>query len=185
MKILMLGDSITALMPTNLINAEVDNKSLFGAPIKHIAKLIDNVNLKSYDKIIILAGINDFVLPKIYTDFPAKTDKDIAAELSALVQVIKENTPAQIIVQSLYPISSDLFSQEYSSNHIKNMNNLIKDFCKILNVSYFDMHATLADKNGTLNAKYAMEDGLHPNKLGYQIICDKINTELLQEKAKQ
>ena len=185
MKVLMLGDSITALTPTNLINAEVDNKSLFGATIKYVAKLLDDIDLKSYDKIILLAGINDFVLPTVYTELPSKTDEEIVNELFALVQVLKENSPAEIIVQSLYPIKTNHFDHNYSSSHINNINSLIKKECKKQDAKYFDIHSTLADENDNIKTKYFMDDGLHPNQLGYQVICEKINNEIINQKTKQ
>ena len=181
MKILMLGDSITAMMPTELIDAQVDNKSLYGGIIKYIAKILDNLDLMVYDKIVVLAGINDFLLPTVYHELETKNDEEIVNELFALVQVLKENSTADIFVQSIYPIYTNHFDHDFAAKHIKNMNELIKSSCDKYKTQYLDVYKMLVDGDGNLNLKYAQEDGLHPNKQGYEKICERINNEVVKK----
>ena len=59
----------------------------------------------------------------------------------------------------------------YSLNRekIKALNEILKNYAAANNIVYVDYYSTMVDKRLGLNIEYS-NDGVHPNKTGYQIM---------------
>ena len=66
---------------------------------------------------------------------------------------------------------------------IKALNEILKNYAKSNNVVYVDYYSAMIDERLGLNIEYS-KDGVHPNKIGYQImepIVEKAISLVLQK----
>ena len=174
-KILLLGDSIIAHMPNNLIGNE--NDEIINAGTENIG--IGNchnyvwpiVSKQEIDIIVLLIGINNILRP----DCDYDNMESLKDTVKKMINFINElNTPyVHLIVQSVYPTRNEEVNKK-----IQIFNDKIFEHCYQLEIEYLDIYELLTDKDGLLKETYT-NDGIHLNEFGYNLIANQINEEFL------
>ena len=175
--IVFFGDSITDFYDLNKYykGYYVVNSGIAGDKTKDLLEQIDKrVYIYNPTKVFILIGTNDIAFTDLSND-------EIANNIEKIIKKIQENRPkAKIYVESIYPVNNtddkkvnkDIVKNR-SNKRIKEINSILKEKCKYLNVKYINMYAKLTDEEGNLNIDYTKE-GLHLNDNGYKVVTKKI-----------
>jgi len=164
-KIIFLGNSITQfgnwkklLKDSSVINRGIAGDITFGV-LNRLGEVIAHKPAKLFIKI----GIND-----ISKNIP---DEVIVENILTMVRKVKIESPhSQIFVQSILP-TNDAAKEEYpdavnKNDHVVNVNNQLIKHAKSFGYTYIDLYSVFTDKEGRLDARYAV-DGLHLNDSGY------------------
>ena len=101
----------------------------------------------------------------------------------SLIDEIRSNSPNTIIIlQSCFPIASDMDMSSYTvdakllSRYICTINLWTADLAKSEGLFYLNTWEILTDSNGFLYKKYSAEDGYHLNTEAYLKILEYIRT---------
>jgi len=205
-RILVFGDSIawgawdigggwvqhlsTYLMERILKNPNdyycVFNLSVSGDTSKEIVKRFDfeakYTISKEQETIIIFAfGINDPSFTESL-DKPLVSEKKFVQNITLLYRQAKKYTSKIIFVgpTPVYePKTNPWFKGMFFSNKtIKKYDDLIRNFCSEKRVNYIGLFR----KFKNLNLEIYIEDGLHPNSKGHELIFEIVKQELEKNK---
>ena len=119
--------------------------------------------------VVILAGTND-----IAGNTGPMSLEDIEANYASMADLAKANS-IKVVFSSILPVhnytpeSQDLFAQR-SPQKIVELNRWLKSYCADHGDFYLDYFTAMVDEKGLLKRDLA-DDGLHPNKPGYDIMA--------------
>jgi lysophospholipase L1-like esterase len=167
-KTIFLGNSLTEFCDwkKHLNDSTIINRGIAGDNTYGVLKRLNDIIVRRPSRLLIEIGIND-----IAKNIP---DSIIAINIFQIVKSVKKILPETIVfVYSVLP-TNDAVKKEYSdafnkNSHVVNVNKLLKAEQRKAGFIYIDTYKMLADKNGKLNKKYALEDGLHIGSAGYQL----------------
>lgn len=180
-RIVFIGDSITefwsVLNPEYFAGKPYVNRGISGqtTPQILIRFRADVIALKPA-AVVILAGIND-----IAGNTGPSTLEMIANNIFSMAELAKANQ-IKVILCSILPAYD--FSWKPNQNPAEKvvaLNKMIKKYADANGILYLDYFSAMADEHNGLKTAYS-EDGVHPNKLGYQImapLAEKAITEVL------
>jgi len=185
-KIVLMGDSITEYMPyifKGTIGTSSDEIKYFGVEnigvgcyMNYAWPRVDHENVDTY---ILLIGTNNISRPDCDYD-GRETLEDLVDKLKEFIDKIITTSPqSRLIVQSIYPTK---YPQR--SDKIIYVNSKVEEYCNDKGIDYLGLHSILKDDEGLLNKEYS-DDGIHPNKEGYDVVAREINKKLCIEKDKQ
>lgn len=182
-RIVFMGDSITELW--SVINPEYFsgkpyiNRGIGGqtTPQMLIRFRADVIALQP-TAVVILAGIND-----IAGNTGPSSIEMIRDNIFSMVELAKANN-IQVIVCSVLPAYDFPWKPNQGPiEKIKALNEILKNYAKANNIEYVDYYSAMVDERLGLNIVYS-KDGVHPNKIGYQImepIVEKAISLVLQK----
>lgn len=161
-----MGDSITEGFAVNEILPEDSVMAGAGATARWIYETyIDALAKKKPDKVFIMLGSDDMLMPK---GDPKELFRN---DLTKLVNKIKEELPGtKIYLQSITPVTQEALKQEPRYGRIDEYNELLKELAGELSVNYTDI-GTIANQNPNLFA----EDGIHFKKEFYTLWLNKLS----------
>ena len=165
--IVFLGDSITEIYPIKEIYGDLPivKSGVSGYTTSDILKrMYEMVYRYNPTKVFILIGTNDF----IYNGEDTK-EKTVNNIKSIIEEIVKEKKKVKIYLESIYPVNhylNPIMVINRKNDTIREMNNMMEEYCKSKDITYIDMYKELVDNNDNFNEKYT-DDGLHPNILGY------------------
>lgn len=173
---LFLGDSITDYYDLDKFyeGLPVVNSGISGNRTTDILNDMKNRVYKyNPSKIFLLIGTNDFL--------DDVSDDEIADNIGKIIKLIKENRPyAEIYLESIYPVNKNddekislSMVSVRDNEHIKSVNDKLKELCKEEKITYIDLYSKLADDDGNLKLEYTIE-GLHLSEDGYKVVTDAI-----------
>lgn len=111
------------------------------------------------EQIVLMIGTNNMTL---------NSDKDIAEGLRFLLSAIKERQPqASIKVVGILP-------RRNGEQWVENINRTIRQMTEQGGYSFSNAGTALLKKDGKINERLFVGDGLHLNEKGYQLIADEI-----------
>ncbi len=187
-KLTFICDSPTYwLWPRGLLSGGKDSKQIWTGPEGTMTLAYQGTYhiLDPYDKkqkpirdvvaqhqpeyIVIALGINGISFMK--EDYFSK-------EYTSLVQDIQKISPkTKLILQSIYPINRKYKHYGNITNAmITAGNSWILRIAEENGCVYLDTHAILLDDNGHAKDELMLNDGLHPNTAGLELILDYIRT---------
>tara|TARA_B100001741_G_scaffold264228_1_gene229216 strand:- start:407 stop:1096 length:690 start_codon:yes stop_codon:yes gene_type:complete len=144
----------------DFIEYDILNRGFGGSIFSDLNYFINELIIKhNPDLIVLYEGDNDvaFNIPieYIYDDFKKSYE---------LIRKKNENVPIIYIAPKPSPARWD------KKNKYDELNNLIKEFCKMKQKTYyFDTWSIMIDNEGNIPKKYFWTDMLHMNKSGYQV----------------
>ena len=180
-KVIFMGDSITEewgrLKPEFFQSPIFINRGIGGqtTPQMLLRFKQDVINLKPY-VVFILAGTNDIA----GNTGPSNIDMIInnifsMAELSMSYNI-------KTVLSSILPVDKYPWA-----DHIKNVpetiltiNQELKSFSGKNDITYIDYHSLMVSKNLGLKKEYTT-DGVHLNKMGYEVMCHLVRGILKKE----
>jgi len=177
MKILLLGDSILARI-NGRIDGEVVNKSRVGQYTWMIERDVETFNIKSFDNVFLMIGINDF----LNRDYSAQKTSDCIIKT---INAVQSQKPINMTVLGLLPVLDETLEEsEYCNKNIPEINKLISNYCLGNNINFIDCYSKFLNKKGKID-KTLFKDGIHPTDKGYLVLTDIINSEIKKEIEKE
>jgi lysophospholipase L1-like esterase len=171
--VLFLGDSITRRWEDNIEvwntyfqNYKAANFGVGQDCLENLKWRILNGELDGIHPKIVLLMIGTNNLDKNPSAVIIRTIKDI-------VSIIESKLPdTRIILQGIYPRCEDEKKLGYMKS-IRVINASLKRAYAFSRIRFFDVGKTVFMKNGQIDTDL-LEDGLHPNKKGYQALGPEI-----------
>ena len=144
----------------DFIEYDILNRGFGGSIFSDLNYFINELIIKhNPDLIVLYEGDNDIAF-----DIPIKYIYDDFKKSYELIRKKNENVPIIYIAPKPSPARWD------KKNKYDELNNLIKEFCKMKQKTYyFDTWSIMIDNEGNIPKKYFWTDMLHMNKSGYQI----------------
>ena len=139
---------------------DILNRGFGGSIFSDLNYFINELIIKhNPDLIVLYEGDNDIAF-----NIPTKYIYDDFKKSYELIRKKNENVPIIYIAPKPSPARWDK-KKKYDE-----LNNLIKEFCKMKQRTYyFDTWSIMIDNEGNIPKKYFWTDMLHMNKSGYQI----------------
>ena len=144
----------------DFIEYDILNRGFGGSIFSDLNYFINELILKhDPDLIVLYEGDNDIAF-----NIPTKYIYDDFKKSYELIRKKNENVPIIYIAPKPSPARWD------KKNKYDELNNLIKEFCKMKQKTYyFDTWSIMIDNEGNIPKKYFWTDMLHMNKSGYQV----------------
>ncbi|WP_426095502.1 SGNH/GDSL hydrolase family protein [Flavobacterium sp. DSR2-3-3] len=183
-RIVFTGDSITefwsVLNPEYFAGKPYVNRGISGqtSPQILIRFRADVIALKPAT-VVILAGIND-----IAGNTGPSTLEMIANNIFSMAELAKANQIKVILCSVLPAYDFSWKPNQNPAEKVVALNKMIKKYADANNILYVDYFSAMADERNGLKTAYS-EDGVHPNKVGYQImaaLAEKAITKVLARK---
>lgn len=169
-RIVFMGDSITefwgTVYPEYFEGKPYINRGISGqtTPQMLIRFRADVIALKPA-VVVILAGGND-----IAGNTGPSTPDMIIDNIISMVELAKANH-IKVILSSLTPAYDFPWKPNQNpAEKIITLNNMLKDYAIANDIIYLDYHSAMVDERKGLKTAYS-DDGVHPNKKGYQIMA--------------
>ena len=168
-RIVFMGDSITefwsVIDPDYFSVKSYINRGISGqtTPQMLIRFRTDVIALQP-TAVVILAGIND-----IAGNTGPSSIEMIWDNIFSMVELAKINNIKVILCSVLPAYDFPWKPNQEPIEKIKALNEIIKNYAAANNIVYVDYYSTMVDKRLGLNIEYS-NDGVHPNKTGYQIM---------------
>lgn len=138
----------------------------------------DVINLKPV-AVTILAGTND-----IAGNTGPSTLEMIADNIYSMAELARANG-IKVILSSVLPAYAYPWKPGVEpAEKIAQLNQMIKAYADSHGIVYLDYYSAMVDERKGLKKEYS-EDGVHPNKAGYQVmmgLCSKAITKALKQK---
>lgn len=180
-RIVFMGDSITegwkTIDPDFFTGKPYINRGINGQTTAQMLLRFraDVINLKPA-LAIILAGTND-----IAGNTGPATLQMIMDNIISMAELAQANR-CKVILCSVLPASDYPWSPGMEpANKIVLLNDMIAGYAKNNLIAYIDYHKEMADNCKSLNSNYS-EDGVHPNKVGYQIMARLLEIAIIKFK---
>lgn len=196
MKVLLLGDSITAYIPKDKLNIDnhynlnknlqdgCDNFTFYKCGIENYTTeylrqyAFPRLDTSAFDVIVLQCGINDFFMPYQDEDYAKKTPIEIYQSIIEFLQKIKQVSNKKVALQSLYPVKDGEITPKEA---IVFINSKLSQYCQANNIEFLDMYSLLVGENGNY-AEGLSNDSLHPNGNGYEIVAKKLEQTFCTQK---
>ena len=168
-RIVFMGDSITefwsVIDPDYFSVKSYINRGISGqtTPQMLIRFRADVIALQP-TAVVILAGIND-----IAGNTGPSSIEMIWDNIFSMVELAQANNIKVILCSVLPAYDFPWKPNQEPIEKIKALNEIIKNYAKANNIVYVDYYSVMVDDRQGLKAKYS-NDGVHPNKTGYQIM---------------
>ncbi|HWS59865.1 MAG TPA: SGNH/GDSL hydrolase family protein [Flavobacterium sp.] len=182
-RIVFLGDSITefwsTLCPEFFIEKSYINRGISGqtSPQMLIRFRADVIALKP-SIVVILAGAND-----IAGNTGPSTLEMITDNIFSMVELAKANQIKVILCSVLPAYDFDWKPGSFPAEKIMTLNTMMQQYANSNGILYLDYYSALVDERKGLKAIYA-DDGVHPNKKGYEVmapLAEKAINEILSK----
>lgn len=183
-RIVLMGDSITEFWSTTdseyFIGKPYLNRGISGqtTPQMLLRFRADVIDLKP-SAVIILAGIND-----IAGNTAPVTLQMITNNIFSMVELAHANHIKVILCSVLPAYDFPWKPNQNPPQKVVDLNKMIKNYADAKGILYLDYFSAMRDERDGLKSAYS-GDGVHPNKLGYQImapLAEKAIKEVLVEK---
>lgn len=163
--IVMLGDSLTAYCEWKELFNDINivNRGICGDDTYRIYGRIEEVIRLSPKKVFIMTGVNDFM--------NGNKPEQSFYYIKEIIKKLK-NKKIQPVVQSVLNVRCD-GNYAYINDNINKLNNMLKLYCKVNNITYIDINSVLS-RNGCLKHELS-NDGVHINGEGYRLWATAIS----------
>ena len=168
-RIVFMGDSITefwsVLDPDYFSGKPYVNRGISGqtTPQMLIRFRADVIALQP-TVVVILAGIND-----IAGNTGTSSIEMIRDNIFSMVELAKANHIKVILCSVLPAFDFPWKPNQEPIEKINALNEILKNYAAANNIVYADYYSAMVDERLGLNTEYS-NDGVHPNKIGYQIM---------------
>lgn len=169
-RIVFMGDSITAfwatLNPEFFVGKAYLNRGISGQTSPQILLRFraDVIALKPA-VVVILAGVND-----IAGNTGPATLEMITNNIFSMIDLAKAHN-IKVILCSLLPASDFPWKpNQEPANNIMALNRLLMNYASANAITYVDYHSAMANDQNGLPLAYS-NDGVHPNKAGYEVMA--------------
>ena len=168
-RIVFMGDSITefwsTVHPEFFIGQSYINRGISGQTTPQmLLRFKDDVIALRPNIVVILAGIND-----IAGNTGPMTTEMIRDNIFSMIELANTHD-IKVILGSLLPAYD--FPWKPNQNPIKKitaLNEILKNYANANDIVYVDYYSAMTDERKGLKSDFS-NDGVHPNKAGYQVM---------------
>lgn len=177
-RIVFFGDSITAGWTSNepefFSSKKHINRGINGQTTSQMVLRFrpDVIELKP-ETVIILAGTND-----IAGNTGSISLETILGNLISMCELARANDIKPILCSILPAFDYPWRRGMHPAEKIETLNRMIYQYASANNIVYIDYYSAMADEQKGLKLIYS-EDGVHPNKEGYQIMKSILESNFL------
>jgi lysophospholipase L1-like esterase len=179
-----MGDSITEFWsvtnPEFFAGKPYVNRGISGqtTPQMLIRFRPDVIALKP-DVIVLLAGIND-----IAGNTGPSTLEMISDNIFSMAELAKVHQ-IKVILCSVLPAYDFPWNKgSFPAEKIVRLNSMLKNYADANEIMYLDYYSALVDERKGLKATYA-NDGVHPNKAGYEVMARLVEKAIAEVFSKK
>lgn len=166
-QVVFLGDSITENFDLAAYGILAINRGISGDVTEGVLDRIDEVLELEPSKVFLLIGTNDLGYEYLSAD-------EVIGNIEKIITSLKG---IPLLIQSVYPIIENMpFTDAYSNEIVRVVNEGIKSLCDKYGLTYIDIAKLLLDE-GKLNADFT-EDGVHINGKAYKLIAEVLKEYL-------
>jgi lysophospholipase L1-like esterase len=168
-RIVFMGDSITefwaALCPEFFVGKQYINRGISGqtTPQMLIRFRADVIALKP-TMVVLLAGAND-----IAGNTGPSTLEMILNNIISMAELAKANQIEMILCSLLPAYDFPWKTGSFPTEKIVTFNAMLKKYADENSILFLDYYSAMVDERKGLKAAYA-DDGVHPNKMGYEVM---------------
>lgn len=169
--IIMLGNSITAgfAWHEHFKNPTILNRGIAGDNTADILQRLGAITKYQPQKIFLLIGVNDLLY---------NTPQYVAENYRKIVTTIRAQSPqTELFLESILPVNNQIRNTGISNQKILQTNQAIQQIAKDFNLQYIDIHSSMKNEHGDLDASLSL-DGVHLNAKGYLVFADIIKNFL-------
>jgi lysophospholipase L1-like esterase len=176
-RIVFIGDSITEFWKVNdssFFDKSKINRGISGQTTPQMLLRFpqDVISLKP-EVVIILAGIND-----IAENTGPISNEGILENINAMSELAKANN-IKVLLCSILPANRFNWNPKIApANRVIELNKMIQSYADKNKILYIDYYSKMVDDENGLQKRYG-EDGVHPNKEGYEVM-KSIVTEAIE-----
>lgn len=183
-RIVFLGDSITEfwseLCPEFFAEKPYINRGISGQTTPQILlRFRADVIALVPTVVVVLAGVND-----IAENTGPSTPEMIISTISSMAELAKANHIKIILCSVLPSINFWWKPGLHPAEKIISLNKMIKKYADDNGILYLDYYSVMANEQMGIKSAYS-NDGIHPNKAGYQVmnpLVEKAISEVLSKK---
>jgi len=168
-RVVFMGDSITEFWSTvdgnNFQSKNYINRGISGqtTPQMLLRFRADVIALKP-TVVVILAGINDIA----GNTGPASLEM-ITNNIFSMIELAKAHNIKVVLCSVLPAFDFPWKANQEPADKVTALNNLLINYADAHNILYVDYYSAMADDRKGLPLVYS-DDGVHPNKSGYQVM---------------
>ncbi|MFT5963546.1 MAG: lysophospholipase L1-like esterase [Flavobacterium sp.] len=169
-RIVFMGDSITefwsTINPNFFVGKPYINRGISGqtSPQMLLRFRADVIALKP-SLVVILAGVND-----IAGNTGPATLEQITDNIFSMIDIAKTHNIEVILCAALPAADFPWRPNQKPADKIIVLNRLLTDYANANTIPFVDYHKALADDQNGLALAYS-NDGVHPNKAGYEVMA--------------
>jgi lysophospholipase L1-like esterase len=169
-RIVFMGDSITefwsTINPNFFVGKPYINRGISGqtSPQMLLRFRADVIALKP-SLVVILAGVND-----IAGNTGPATLEQITDNIFSMIDIAKAHNIEVILCAALPAADFPWRPNQKPADKIIVLNRLLTDYANANTIPFVDYHKALADDQNGLALAYS-NDGVHPNKAGYEVMA--------------
>lgn len=169
-RIVFMGDSITefwsTINPNFFVGKPYINRGISGqtSPQMLLRFRADVIALKP-SLVVILAGVND-----IAGNTGPATLEQITDNIFSMIDIAKTHNIEVILCAALPAADFPWRPNQKPADKIIVLNRLLTDYANANTIPFVDYHKALADDQNGLALAYS-NDGVHPNKAGYEMMA--------------
>ena len=169
-RIVFMGDSITEFWtvvdPDYFLGKSYINRGISGQTTPQmLLRFRADVIALHPTAVVILAGIND-----IAGNTGPSSIEMIRDNIFSMVELAKANQIKVILCSVLPAYDFSWKPNQEPIEKIKALNEILKRYAAANKIVYVDYYSAMVDEREGLKADYS-NDGVHPNKTGYQIMA--------------
>lgn len=178
-RIVFMGDSITELWsvvhPSFFYEKSYINRGIGGqtSPQMLVRFRADVIALKP-SVVVLLAGAND-----IAQNTGPSTLEMIANNIFSMVELAEANHIKVILCSVLPAIDFPWRKGLQPAEKIVSLNKMIREYADANDILYLDYYSVMVDNQKGLNSIHS-EDGVHPNKSGYEVMSTFTESAILK-----
>lgn len=178
-RIIFMGDSITefwtVLSPEFFTEKAYVNRGISGqtTPQMLIRFRADVINLKPHT-VVILAGAND-----IAGNTGSSTLEMITNNIFSMVELAQANQIKIILCSILPAYDFPWKTGSLPAEKISTLNTSLKKYAINNEILYLDYYSVMVDERKGMKSIYT-DDGVHPNKSGYEVMESIVKKAILQ-----
>ncbi len=182
-RIIFMGDSITEywsqLCPDFFVDKPYINRGIRGqtTPQMLIRFRHDVISLKP-TIVVILAGVND-----IAGNTGPSTLEMILDNIISMAELAKTNNIKVILCSVLPAYNFHWNPKSYPAEKIIKLNAMLKKYAEDNKIMYLDYHLSMVDERKGLKSDFA-DDGVHPNRTGYEVMQPLVEKAIVKVVSK-
>lgn len=180
-QVVLAGDSLVELLDSDTLlqdyvkttGIKIYNRGICGDSTNRLLERFQDtvLNLEP-STLVLLIGTNDIAR--------GASAQFTLENIIKLITLAKENGVKRLIVQCLYPVNNDIYSNPAhlrNPKDIQHINSGILSNARKLDYEVLNLRNLLSDEQGKLK-KELTSDGLHPNEKGFKMIAKEIEKGL-------
>lgn len=184
--VLFIGDSITEMWAVDAYFKDFGilvNRGIGGDIAEHIDLRFEADCLQLKPSLCVcMMGVNNTWILSLPQANHAETEKRIAETVMAAYERMFEKCRAhsqRMLVCAILPHDRPVLPcNDDMKRLIKEMNSQLEELCQKNNIPFLNWHGALAKEDGLSTAEGLMDDGLHPNTSGYDIMAGLLYPKL-------